>query len=368
MPPLPKPSDTEVPPPDLSRIAKERADATKAYRTDLAAAAATRDPAAKATAVAAATDKKRTQDAAINDAEAKERADYNKRLGEWQTKERQRQEDIANKRAEETAKLEQQHRQALELKAVEAKNAQALEDQKARNAANQSYDTARLQVDTDQLKKFGDSATQATKMIRDTRALQQIATGMGPADAMMETDAGKHIRDWLVTMNLGTPESLGNLKNQQAWDRLIGGLFGDTHVAGLGNQTDREGGWLMRAWGGMSQTPLDRLTQLAIVRKLAEERVKDHEDARQLFQDPNVKSLQGLPERIAARKSLFDRPPEDTADTQKQARYNASHAPGEPYYSWAEVGKGSGNWRQFWTRNTLDKAKPVEYLTPDVSQ
>jgi hypothetical protein len=304
--------------------------------------------------------------------------EYQKGQTELDKEARAQQDKISEeRRAEETKAREAQRQQQLTLDTERQKSEfqlareKQLEQLRATNQANQSYKTAALNLDTKRLEQFGTRADAGTNMIRDTRALQQIAIGMGPANKLLDTDAGKQIRDMLVTLKLGSPETMANMTQSQAWDRLIGGLFGDTHVQGLGNQTDREGMWLMNAWGGASQNPIDRLTQLAIVRKLAEERVKDNTDAQKLFRGPQ-QSLEGLEDRIAQRNSLFDRPTAPPTDEAAQRSYNASHPPGEPYYAWWEVGrKGSGNFKQFWTRNTLEKNPAtglrMEHLSADTT-
>jgi Cell Wall Hydrolase len=304
--------------------------------------------------------------------------DYQKGQAALDAEARAQQDKISTERRAEEAKQREDARkqqQAIELEQrkndLQLAREREMERLKATNTANQSYQTAALNLDTKRLEAFGTRADAGNNMMRDTQALRQIAVGMGPANKLLDTDAGKQIRDMLVTLKLGSPETLANMTQSQAWDRMIGGLFGDTHVQGLGNQTDREGEWLMNAWGGASQNPIDRLTQLAIVRKLAEERVKDNTDAQRLFRGPG-RSLDGLEEKIAQRRSLFDRPTAPPTDTAAQEKYNASHPPGEPYYAYWEVGKkGSGNWQQFWTRNLLDKNPAtglrMEHLSADVS-
>jgi len=328
------------------------------------------------------------RDAALKDFEARRRAlaaspnidtakqiaelekDRDTRLAEINKEARDRQvafDDLRRKNAVDyqTKLAEEQRafqRTQAEKDAELARNKE-LEQLKAANVANQSYDTATLKVATDRLQKLAAQSDAATAKARDVQALAPIALQMGPASKLMDSDVGRSLRDLAVSYNIGSEDSLKNMAAQQAWDRVIHSLFQDTHVMGIGSQSDREGQWLMSQWGGVSQTPDDRLTQLAIVRKLAEQRQIDNVLAQKLFLGPE-RSLKGFDEQ-RNKMSVFDRPPASvvadqpwmaSADAGENSRiqnsYAHSHPPGEPYQLWMKT--GSGNPQLFWARNLVN--------------
>lgn len=257
-PPLPKPSDTEVPPPDLSRIAKERAEAAKAYRTDLAAAAAlSHDPKAAATAIAAATDKKRTQDAAIADAEAKERADYNKRLGEWQTKERQRAEDVATKRADEAAKLEAQHKQAMELQEAQAKAKLAEIDRTSGNTrVNKRLDES-------------EAASQAaTSMLQAVDKLDLVVPALlkgGPDPLAERAPQLREVARFLLG-DKAKPEDIAKWNAQDAYTSIVSELVPRLQQGMKGSVSDYEGRQLAGMIPGLAKDPKNLPIVLGLIR------------------------------------------------------------------------------------------------------
>jgi len=99
---------------------------------------------------------------------------------------------------------------------------------------------------------------------------------------------------------------------------------------------------MMSQFGGPEQTAEDRMTQLAIIRKLAENRIADHTDAAEMFQSQNGK-LSGLDKKIAERSKLFDRPPAwkptEGDNTKTQGRYMMRHPRGEPYAAYTANGE-----------------------------
>ena len=99
---------------------------------------------------------------------------------------------------------------------------------------------------------------------------------------------------------------------------------------------------MMSQFGGPEQTIEDRMTQLAILRKLSQSRLDDHRDAADMFQSQNGK-LVGLDKKIEDRGKLFDRPPawkaEDAGNLKTQARYAMRHPRGEPYAAYTATGE-----------------------------
>lgn len=191
------------------------------------------------------------------------------------------------------------------------------------------------------------------RMLRNVSVLETLATQMGDASQLL----AKHpdLRDALLAYNIGTKEQLDKMSASQAWDRAVSSFFQDTRVAGTGSQSDREGEWMMRQFGGAEQTPEDRLTQLAIIRKLAEARIQDHSDAQEIYDANNGLKLTGLNERIRARANLFDRPPawdaSDPGNSAVQGRYVMGHPRGEPYAAYWDTGGGKMELR--FTRNEM---------------
>jgi len=220
-----------------------------------------------------------------------------------------------------------------------------------------------LNADTKRLEAINTQADTARARQRDIEALRPIAASMGPANFLGDTEVGKQLRNALVTLKIGTPDQQAAMSNQQLWDTLRSGLFTDVHVPGIGAQSDWEGRQLIAQWGSNAQNPLDRLTALAVINKLADQRVNDAIDANKRFRGPD--GLAGFDE-TRQKNSVFDRPPDSPEDAAAQSAYKARHPAGEPYYSWA---KGAdGKYQQVWTRNLLQPRKgqrPFEYLAAD---
>ena len=134
---------------------------------------------------------------------------------------------------------------------------------------------------------------------------------------------------------------MGELRASQVWDRLVTSFGADVKVPGSGSTSDKEGEWMMSQFGGPEQTVEDRMTQLAIIRKLSANRIADHTDAAEMFQSQNGK-LSGLDKKIAERSKLFDRPPawkpDEPENRRAHVRYMMRHPRGEPYAAYAEDG------------------------------
>jgi hypothetical protein len=179
-------------------------------------------------------------------------------------------------------------------------------------------------------------------MLRNVQALETFAPEMG--DPNMLVASNPRLRDWLVSLNMPglAGATIGELRASQVWDRLVTSFAGDVRVPGSGSTSDKEGEWMMSQFGGPEQTAEDRMTQLAIIRKLAENRIADHTDAADMFQSQNGK-LSGLDKKIAERAKLFDRPPawkaEGTDNLKTQARYAMRHPRGEPYAAYTATGE-----------------------------
>jgi hypothetical protein len=355
-PALVKPPD--LPPmvaPSIADLAPERARIEAEFRQQVQAlqASPNKDTAQKVTELEA----KRNEQRAALDKEARDRQvafDDQRRKDaiDYQLKVASENRAAQQKQAEADAELQRQMKlkeQEAELKQRETKQGYIDQsDQKRLEALNAQADSARARQN-------------------DAEVLKPLAATMGPANFLSDTEWGKHLRDALLTAKIGTPEQLKSMGNQQLWDTLRNGMFAQVHVPGIGAQSDWEGRRLIDSWGSNAQNPLDRLTALSVIQKLGDQRVKDAIVAGKKIREPD-----GLKTFDEERKgdSVFDRPPKDAlpTDGEAQRKYNASHAPGEPYYSWAQ--DSSGKWVQAWTRNKL-RPRPgergLEYLTPDVT-
>lgn len=212
----------------------------------------------------------------------------------------------------------------------------------AENTRKQNVDSAGVRVSEKRLEDLQGRAGVAQRIIRDTRALEALAEGMGDPNALVANNP--KLRDYLVSLNMPglVGATLGELRSSQAWDKLVSGFFGDIHTPGIGSQSNTEGEWMMRQFGGPEQTVEDRMSQLAIIRKLSEHRIADHSDAQRLFVDQNGK-LTGLDDKISQRSRLFDRPPEwkpnDPENLKTQGRYLMRHERGEPYAAYTANGE-----------------------------
>ncbi len=195
---------------------------------------------------------------------------------------------------------------------------------------------------SDRIKDMQARAGGAQRMLRNVQALEAFAPEMGDPNALVASNP--KLRDWLITLNLPglAGGTIGELRASQVWDRLVTSFAGDVKVPGSGSQSDKEGEWMMSQFGGPEQTAEDRMTQLAIIRKLAENRIADHTDAAEMFQSQNGK-LSGLDKKIAERSKLFDRPPAwkptEGDNTKTQGRYMMRHPRGEPYAAYTANGE-----------------------------
>ncbi len=204
----------------------------------------------------------------------------------------------------------------------------------------------------------------AQAMLKNAQNLELFARQQGDANALWSTDFGKRANNWIVGLG-GNSEWAKEAAARQSWDTLVNGMFNDVHVPGMGAQSDRETGMLVSQWGSSSQTPLDRMTQLAIIRKNAEARIADVNDVHGLVE--NGKPASGIHD-IRKNRQIFDRPPSATEPATGDAwngiaTYNASHPMGEPYVTWAPKKGGGGVMK--WARNTGDPNNPIQ-LMPNV--
>jgi len=330
------------------------------------------------------------RDAALKDFEARRRAlaaspnidtakqiaelekDRDTRLAEINKEARDRQVAFDDQRRKDA--VDYQIKLAAEDRAAKLKQAEAdaelqrqmkLKQQEAELKQRETKQGYIDQSDQKRLEALSAQADAARARQNDVEVLKPLAATMGPANFLSDTEWGKHLRDALLAAKIGTPDQLKGMGNQQLWDTLRNGMFAQVHVPGIGAQSDWEGKRLIDSWGSNAQSPLDRLTALSVIQKLADQRVKDAIVAGKKIREPD-----GLKAFDEERKgdSVFDRPPANPADAAAQTKYNASHAPGEPYYSWAQ--DSGGKWVQAWTRNKL-RPRPgergLEYLTPDVT-
>ena len=288
-----------------------------------AAALAERDAArtAQAAAIAEAGEKGRAARAAATEAEiTRQHKDF---------------EALRNSRRD-AAKEERQHRQALDL-----------ENLRAGNKRQENVDTAVTGAASERVKDLQGRASVAQRMIRNVEALEAFAPAMGDPNALVASNP--QLRDWLITLGLPglAGGTMGELRASQVWDRLVTSFGADVKVPGSGSTSDKEGEWMMSQFGGPEQTVEDRMTQLAVLRKLAQNRIADHTDAADMFQNQNGK-LSGLDKKISERAKLFDRPmangkplewkPDDPANKAEHIKYALRHPRGEPYAAYAADG------------------------------
>jgi hypothetical protein len=233
----------------------------------------------------------------------------------------------------------------------------------------QSQETSLLETKRKILEPINAKAETGVALVRDAQTLELFARQMGPADALWDTEVGKKLTNWVASYGGPGSQMVKEAAARQSWDTVIAGLFGDVRVPGSGSQSDREGQWMMNQWGKASQSPLDRMTQVAIIRKTAEARIADGADANRLHE--TNKPISDIND-IRAKRQVFDRPPiadvPKSQDTWQQVyQYNAQHPMGEPYVTWAPTAGGSG--RMVWARNTGDPNKPLEIMpNVDVSR
>lgn len=227
-------------------------------------------------------------------------------------------------------------------KLVENAGAAELETLRSANKRQENVDTAVTGAASDRIKDMQARAGGAQRMLRNVQALEAFAPEMGDPNALVASNP--RLRDWLITLNLPglAGGTIGELRASQVWDRLVTSFAGDVRVPGSGSTSDKEGEWMMSQFGGPEQTAEDRMTQLAIIRKLAENRIADHTDAAEMFQSQNGK-LSGLDKKIAERSKLFDRPPAwkptEGDNTKTQGRYMMRHPRGEPYAAYTANGE-----------------------------
>jgi hypothetical protein len=233
----------------------------------------------------------------------------------------------------------------------------------------QSQETSLLETKRKILEPINAKAETGVALVRDAQTLELFARQMGPADALWDTEVGKKLTNWVASYGGPGSQMVKEAAARQSWDTVIAGLFGDVRVPGSGSQSDREGQWMMNQWGKASQSPLDRMTQVAIIRKTAEARIADGADANRLHEPTTpITDIND----IRATRQVFDRPPiadvPKSQDTWQQVyQYNAQHPMGEPYVTWAPTAGGSG--RMVWARNTGDPNKPLEIMpNVDVSR
>lgn len=229
----------------------------------------------------------------------------------------------------------------------------------------QSQETSLLETKRKILEPINAKAETGVALLRDAQTLELFARQMGPADALWDTQFGKQLTNWVASYGGPGSQMVKEAAARQSWDTVIAGLFGDVRVPGSGSQSNKEGEWMMSQWGKASQSPLDRMTQVAIIRKTAEARIADGADANRLHE--TGKPISDIND-IRAKRQVFDRPPiadvPKSQDTWQQVyQYNAQHPMGEPYVTWAPTAGGSG--RMVWARNTGDPNKPLE-LMPNV--
>jgi hypothetical protein len=233
----------------------------------------------------------------------------------------------------------------------------------------QSQETSLLETKRKILEPINAKAETGVALVRDAQTLELFARQMGPANALWGTDFGKQLTNWVATYGGPGSQAVKEAAARQSWDAVIAGLFGDVRVPGSGGQSNKEGEWMMNQWGSSSQSPLDRMTQVAIIRKTAEARIADGADANRLHE--TNKPISDIND-IRAKRQVFDRPPvadvPKSQDTWQQVyQYNAQHPMGEPYVTWAPTAGGSG--RMVWARNTGDPNKPLEIMpNVDVSR
>lgn len=232
----------------------------------------------------------------------------------------------------------------------------------------QSQETSLLETKRKILEPINAKAEVGVALLRDAQTLELFARQMGPANALWGTDFGKQLTNWVASYGGPGSQMVKEAAARQSWDAVIAGLFGDVHVPGIGSQSNQEGKWMMSQWGSSSQSPLDRMTQVAIIRKTAEARIADGADANRLHEtNQPVSDIND----IRAKRPVFDRPPvaavpKSDDQWQQVYQYNAQHPMGEPYVTWARTPSGAG--RMVWARNTGDQNKMEIMPNVDVSR
>jgi hypothetical protein len=249
--------------------------------------------------------------------------------------------------AQQTARTAEEKSQKDQARLIELKKIEG--DQALKNANIQ-----------DIVKPINAKAETAQAMLRNAQNLELFARQQGDANQLWQTPTGKQLTDLLVQWG-GSSSWAKEAAARQNWDRMVDGMFNDVHVPGMGAQSDKETAMLRNQWGSSSQRPIDRMTQLAIIRKTSESRIKDAEDVSRIIDSGGkVSDIHD----IRRNRQVFDRPPMKAPDSeaaqQTVDQYNAEHPMGEPYVTWAQ--RKDGGWVQKWARNTGDPAAPMELM------